>query len=132
MNAHSRISPVYSMNEAAALLKICRRALQDLIKDHPFYYLNGRRKLFMEKDVEALRAVMYRKAEEETGKCRSNLSRRTLKGGARSIPCGERISGSVWTEAQRRLRALSQANSSRPGAATSNVRPFPAPGSRRS
>ena len=37
---------VYTMNEAAARLRISRRALQELVRKHPFYALNGRKKLF--------------------------------------------------------------------------------------
>jgi hypothetical protein len=109
------------MAEAAGLLRISRRALQDLVKVHPFYYQNGKRKLFAEEDVLALRTVM-REGEE---KCRSNLSRRISKGAARSTQSGEHISGSAWTEVLRRARERSQPDCSKHGGTTSNVKPFP-------
>jgi hypothetical protein len=39
------------MNEAAARLRVCRRVLQEVIKHHPYYFSNGRRKLFTESDM---------------------------------------------------------------------------------
>lgn len=45
---------VYTMEEAAARLRISRRALQELVKRFPFYALNGNRKLFSEEDLGAL------------------------------------------------------------------------------
>ncbi|MGD0142137.1 MAG: hypothetical protein ABSC92_03170 [Rhizomicrobium sp.] len=46
------------MGEAADWLRISRRALQELVKQHPHYYANGRRKLFQESDITALRAAL--------------------------------------------------------------------------
>lgn len=48
----------YTMDEAAAELRICRRKLQDLVARHPHYHTNGRRKLFTESEIAALRAAM--------------------------------------------------------------------------
>ena len=38
----------FNMDEAAKFLRISRRSLQEIVKRHPFYYPNGRRKLFQE------------------------------------------------------------------------------------
>lgn len=52
----------YTMEEAAAELRICRRMLQDLIGRHPHYHANGRRKLFTETELASLRHAMAREA----------------------------------------------------------------------
>lgn len=43
------------MDEAADALRIGRRSFQEIVKRYPFYYPNGRRKLFTDADVEAIR-----------------------------------------------------------------------------
>src|SRR5690242_4853903 len=98
------------MLEAAKLLRISRRKLQALIKDHPHYYRNGNRKLFEDSDNIALRQAMRRETELELQRneqCRSNLSRRAktkarVSSKRRSTASGGPTSGSTWTEAQRR------------------------------
>lgn len=52
------LGTIFSMEEAAEELHISRRALQDLIKLHPHYALNGHRKLFSEADIRALWEAM--------------------------------------------------------------------------
>lgn len=52
------MSKALTMDEAAAELRVSRRALQDILKRHPFYYPNGRRKLFTEADIEAIRHLI--------------------------------------------------------------------------
>lgn len=55
----SHIQPIgYTMEEAAQRLRIGRRNLQELVKDHPYYYSNGARKLFTEDDIAALIQAM--------------------------------------------------------------------------
>ena len=55
----SHIEPIgYTMEEAAQRLRIGRRNLQELVKDHPYYYSNGARKLFTEDDIAALIKAM--------------------------------------------------------------------------
>lgn len=49
---------ILTMNEAAERLRISRRSLQDLIKKHPHYAANGRKKLFSESDLTALWEAM--------------------------------------------------------------------------
>jgi hypothetical protein len=74
-----RVGRAFSMSEAADILRISRRVLQELIKEHPYYYPNGNRKLFEESDVVALRAAMRSKTEQDRQRkeeCRLNLSRR--------------------------------------------------------
>ena len=45
---------LFTMEEAAAHLRVSRRWLQDFIKAHPFYRLAGRRKVFTAADITAL------------------------------------------------------------------------------
>jgi hypothetical protein len=128
------IEKAYTMDEAAKVLRICRRKLQDLVARHPNYHVNGRRKLFTESEIIALRAAMHQEAEEQRlreEQCRLNLSRRA-RGKVRIGPSVAPITGSIWTEAQRRLTALRQQDSSKLGKRTSNVMPLPGPESRRS
>jgi len=42
---------VYSIVEAAAFLKVSRTKLQDLVREHPFYALNGNRKRFSQTHI---------------------------------------------------------------------------------
>ena len=39
------ISQIYTMDEAAARMRIGRRNLQELVKAHPFYFSNGAREM---------------------------------------------------------------------------------------
>ena len=94
-------SSIYTMQEAAERLRICRRNLQELIKRYPFYFPNGRRKLFTENDLAALIAALRNEAAE----CHSNLRRPVKAVRPTSLPA-KPISGSMWAEAQRRLAAL--------------------------
>jgi hypothetical protein len=48
------LGPIYTMDEAAAALRMCRRTFSDLIRKHPHYHLNGHKKLFDVADLEAL------------------------------------------------------------------------------
>lgn len=54
----SPIGQIYSMEQAAAALRISRRKLQTLVKAHPFYADNGGRKLFSEADIKHLWEAM--------------------------------------------------------------------------
>ena len=83
----------FAMDEAAAWLRISRRALQDLVKRHPFYFTNGNRKLFGEGDLIALREAMRREGE----KCRSSSSRH-VPARRRTTMSGGRTSADLWTE----------------------------------
>ena len=49
---------VYDMVQAAAFLKVGRRAVQDRIKIYPYYSVNGRRKLFSKANIDALWETM--------------------------------------------------------------------------
>jgi hypothetical protein len=108
MTQAPKLERAFSMNEAAQILRVSRRKLQDLIKDHPYYYLNGNRKLFTESDILGLREVMRDQIEldrQRKKECRSSLSIRAPES-RRITRSGERISGSMWIEAQKRLSAL--------------------------
>jgi hypothetical protein len=50
----SELGSIYTIVEAAAKLRISRRALQELVKAYPFYALNGNRKLFRDEDLLAI------------------------------------------------------------------------------
>src|SRR5262245_62547040 len=50
-NNSSPLGRIFSLEEAAAHLRVSRRALQEIIKRHPFYAKNGRVYLFSESDV---------------------------------------------------------------------------------
>lgn len=54
------------MDEAAAMLRLSRRTLTDVIGRHPHYVQGGKRKVFYEQDIkaliDALRAETLRKA----------------------------------------------------------------------
>lgn len=109
---------IYTMEEAAARLRISRRTLQELIKDHRFYFSTGRRKLFTEGDIANLIEALREPP------CRSSSSRRSRV--ARPIGMsGGRTTGSYWTEAQRRLSELKQRDGSASGNRTSTVVSFP-------
>jgi len=112
------------MEEAAEALGMCRRNLQDLVKKYPFYYPNGRRKLFEEKDIDALRTALRREAEEERDQCRSKLSR-PEKARRHITASAGRTSGSIWTEAQKRVAELKRQDSSSSGKTKSTVVPLP-------
>jgi hypothetical protein len=57
-----RMAPL-SMDEAAGALGVSRRALQEILKRHPHYYPNGKRKLFTEADIAAISRAMGRPAQ---------------------------------------------------------------------
>ena len=50
--------PIYTMEEVAAQLRMSRRMLQDIVKEHPFYFSVGNRKRFTEEDIAALIAAL--------------------------------------------------------------------------
>ena len=55
---------VLGMNDAARALGVSRRALQEIIKRHPFYMLNGRAKLFDEQDRQDIKDALRGEARE--------------------------------------------------------------------
>lgn len=59
------LGTILTMDEAAERLRISRRSLQELVKDHPHYAANGRKKLFSEGYIAALWEAM---------RCRSSSS----------------------------------------------------------
>lgn len=105
----------YTMGEACDLIPMCRRKLQEFLKSHPFYYENGSRKLFQESDIASIRAALRRETEDrrlkDKKKCPSNSSRPAL-GKPHFGLSAEPTSGSMWTEAQRRLADLQRQSSS--------------------
>jgi excisionase family DNA binding protein len=103
------LGPIYTMNEAAARMRISRRALQELIKRHPFYFPNGRRKLFTEDDLANLVAALR---EDGGARRRANSFAHTPEVRAESFK--GHIPGSMWAEAQRRLAALQQQRPTNP------------------
>ncbi|HEU4683677.1 MAG TPA: hypothetical protein VFS39_04175 [Nitrospira sp.] len=116
----------HTLEEAAERLRISRRTFQDILKRHPFFFKAGRRKLLTDDDITSISEALRREQE-----CHLN-SRTRNRAARRSTASGGHISGSMWTEAQRRLRELRQTNSSGNGKKTSNVALFPGPENRRS
>src|SRR5665213_1920105 len=117
----SGLEAIFTMNEAAARLRVCRRVLQEVVKKNPFYFSNGRRKLFTETDLADLVSAM-----REDKPCPSN-SFRPANSRRHSGPSEEPTSESMWTEAQRRLVALSPPRLSRSGKTKSSKVPLRAP-----
>src|SRR4051812_6191306 len=64
----------YTIDEAAAWLRMSRRAFQAVLRRHPFYFVAGRRKLFSEANLHALRAALEEDEREKA--CRSSPARR--------------------------------------------------------
>ncbi len=93
------------MDEAADSLRVGRRTFQEIVKRYPFYYPNGRRKLFTSDDIEAIR-----KALREEEQCRLNSSR-PVPAKRRITISGERTSDNMWTKAQALLSKKSRASS---------------------
>src|SRR6185295_14014498 len=90
----------FTMNEGASILRVSRRKLQDLIKDHPHFYLNGNRKLFSESDIVALREAMRAQAEDQRNRKWRSSSNRPARAKARITQSGGHTSVSAWTKAQ--------------------------------
>jgi hypothetical protein len=80
------LEPVYTMDEACALVPMCRRKLQEYIKTHPFYYENGSRKIFAESDIAALRAALRRETQDRRLKHDRNLTKRSALSTPRRPP----------------------------------------------
>ncbi|MDR7224581.1 hypothetical protein [Aminobacter aminovorans] len=96
-------------------LRIGRRSFQEIVKRYPFYYPNGRRKLFTDADIEAIRRAL--REEEE---CRLNSSR-PVPAKRRTIISGGRTSDNMWTRAQELLGKKSRNSFSKPQSNGSNV-----------
>jgi hypothetical protein len=96
------LGPIYTMKEAAARMRICRRVLQEMIKQYPFYFSNGRRKLFTEGDVANLVAALREDGARRHAKSFAHIA------GVRAEPLKGHTSESMWAEAQRRVAALRQ------------------------
>jgi hypothetical protein len=84
----------FTMAEAAGVLRISRRSLQDLVKLHPHYYSNGKRKLFTESDIAALRDAMR---------------------APQSFSARKPAKGQMWEELQRRLAEIREGQPARKG-----------------
>src|ERR1017187_9141346 len=90
----------FDMAAAAHALGWGRRSLQEFLKNTPadkagtpYYYPNGNRKLFTERDIERIRA-----ARREEERCRLNSSRRA-RASRRSTTAAAPTSASSLTEA---------------------------------
>ena len=95
MSEQGALGRIYTMKEAAARIRISRRALQDVIKRYPFYFPNGRRKLFTEADL----ANIVTALREEIASRRVNSF--AHKAGIRAQASKSFVAGSMWAEAQR-------------------------------
>lgn len=115
------------MNGTAEALGVSRRALQSIIQRFPYFYANGRKKLFTLDDVEKIRNAMRAEAQQamEQKQCHSKQSRQEQEN--RPIgPFEERIAGSMWKEAQKRLTQNRQKPCAKNGKTTSTVLPLSA------
>ncbi|MCL8385808.1 helix-turn-helix domain-containing protein [Xanthobacter aminoxidans] len=109
------LGKIFTMEEAAAELRISRRALQDLVKDHPHYAQNGHRKLFSESDIRALWEAM---------RCHSSSSRPS-RAKRRTGTSAEPTSDNTLRRLRERLSKPLPESSSRPARRKSNVVGFP-------
>src|SRR5579863_8738257 len=83
-----RMTPLATMPEVAAQLRVSRRWLQDFLKEHPYYRMAGNKKVFTTADIQQL---------VDSLPCPSNSSRRvSVK--ARTGAYVARISASMSTE----------------------------------
>src|ERR1035437_6764887 len=104
----------FDMDSAAHALGWGRRSLQEFLKNTPadkagtpYYYPNGNRKLFTERDIERIRA-----ARREEERCRLNSSRRA-RASRRTTTAAAPTSEFLLIEAQRLTgRPLHAASSS--------------------
>jgi hypothetical protein len=58
--AFAKPNALYTMAEVAKHMRVSRRWLQDFIRVNPFYRMAGRKKLFLQSDIEALIAALPR------------------------------------------------------------------------
>jgi hypothetical protein len=106
------------MDEVAQRLHKSRRWLQDFVRDHPFYRLAGRTKLFTEGDIARL---------VEALPCPSSSSRRA-KAARRTGMSEARTLESLLTEARRLLSSEPRGRSSSDGdgkSSAANIALFP-------
>jgi hypothetical protein len=90
------MGPVYTMDEVAEHLRKSRRWLQDFLHANPgCYFLAGRTKLFSQRDVAKIEAIL-----RASTPCPSSFSRQR-KAGRRSTASAVATSVSVLTEALR-------------------------------
>lgn len=109
-----------TMDEAAEVLRVSRRSLQEIIKRHPFYVPNGNRKLFTEADLMAILAGLRREVEQ----CRSSSSLPAMAK-RRTGRSEEHTLESAWTRARELLMKRSQSKSSQRKDERSNVVSLP-------
>lgn len=76
-----------TMAEAAEALRVSPRRLTDIIKVYPFYYPNGRRKLFTERDIEAITEALRSEACRSNSRPYVSKAPRLRAGGLRWLPC---------------------------------------------
>src|SRR5262245_22623339 len=107
-----------TLDEAAAKLRKSRRWLQSFLREHPYYRLAGRTKLFTEADINR---------PYEALPCPSNSSRRASRRFSRS---GVHTSASTLTEALRLASEPLPRKSSSSGNARLNVVSLPNAASR--
>src|SRR6516165_4034547 len=103
------IGSLHTMDEVARKLRISRRFLQDIIKDHPYYKAFGRKKLFTDEDVSRIIEAMS---------CRG-ISARRARVARRTGTSGASTSESLLTEVRelanaKRRRGYSQHGSGKP------------------
>jgi excisionase family DNA binding protein len=98
----------YTLDEVAERFRVSRRTMQGFVKEHPYYRVIGRRKLFTEEDILAL---------AEKLECPSSSSDATaLHSGTSAAPS----EASLWTRAQRLLTKQPPKRSGRKGSGNSH------------
>src|SRR6516165_6081816 len=100
-----------TMDEVATKLRISRRYLQDVIKDHPYYRSFGRKKLFTDEDVSRIIEAMSCPGSSSR---RARVKRRT----GTSVASTSEL---LLTEVRALARGGRQPRSSPPGSARPSV-----------
>ena len=108
---------LYTMDEAAKKLRISRRFLQDIIKDHPYYKAFGSKKLFTDEDVSRIIEAMSRRG----------ISARRARVARRTDTSGASISESLLTAVRELANAKRRRGYSQHGSGKPNVVSFPSP-----
>src|ERR1700719_4345480 len=92
---------LYTLEEVAARFRVSRRTLQDFLREHPYYRVLGRRKLFTETDIQRLYEALP---------CPSSLSEGTEALSGMSAAPSEAL---LWTKARALLTDKSRTSSER-------------------
>jgi excisionase family DNA binding protein len=104
-----------TLDEVAAYFRVSKRTMLEYVRQHPYYRMIGKRKLFTQADVLAL---------EESLKCPSNSAPQS-RGERRTSRYAEPTSEFTSTDLLKHLTERSRGRCSKRSKPTSNVAPFP-------